>query len=348
MMKVGVIGLGHMGLLHLRNTRFIEGIKVVAAADKSKKGLLEAKRFGIRNLYDDYKELLKLADLDAVIISLPNFLHEESVTLAAERGLHIFIEKPLARTVLECENIRRVVERNGVNLAIGHNYRFFDHVQKLRTEFEKGTLGDVEIANFEHFVNGPFAHPLEPVPIQDWWLNPQLSGGGVLLDQGYHLVDLFRWFFPDPQVLYVNLGYRYNLPMEDSAIVTLKSRRTSTRGIISVGWFQKMLFPHFNFRLNLQGTTRLLSTDQFAPKNLYLHAAKEALKNTLRRMAGKKIKPLAYTYYYTSYFRELQHFFEGIKSDALPKPLAGVVDGLEAIQIIEKSYKFANRITREA
>jgi len=347
MIKVGVIGLGHMGLLHLRNTRFIEGIKVVAVADKSKKGLSEGKRFGIKNLYDDYKELLKLAHLDAVIISLPNFLHEESVTLAAERGLHVFIEKPLARTVSECENIRRVVQRNGVKLAVGHNYRFFEHVQKLKAEVEKGTLGDVEIANFEHFVNGPFAHPLEPVPIQDWWLDAQLSGGGVLLDQGYHLVDLFRWFFPDPEVLYVNLGYRYNLPMEDSAIVALKSRLTSTRGIVSVGWFQKMLFPHFNFRLNLHGTTRFLSTDHFAPKNLYFYAAKEALVNTLRKMARRKIKPLLYTYYYASYFRELQHFFEGIQGDAVPNPLANVIDGLEAIKVIEESYKFVNKVMGE-
>jgi len=347
MIKVGIIGLGHMGLLHLRNTRFIKSIKVVGVADKSKKGLSEAKKFGIRNLFDDYKELLKLADLDAVIISLPNFLHEESVTFAAERGLHIFIEKPLARTLSECENIKRAVQRNGVKLAVGHNYRFFDHVQKLKAEVEKGTLGDIEIANFEHFVNGPFAHPLEPVPIQDWWLDAQLSGGGALLDQGYHLVDLFRWFFPDPEVLYVNLGYRYDLPMEDSAIVALKSRHTSTRGIVSVGWFQKMLFPHFNFRLNLQGTTRFLSTDHFVPRNLYLYAVKEALKNTLRRITGRKIKPLSYTYYYTSYIKELQHFFEGIQRDPIPNPLANVTDGLEAIRIVEESYKFANRIKTE-
>jgi len=114
-----------------------------------------------------------------------------------------------------------------------------------------------------------------------------------------------------------------------------------------VGWFQKMLFPHFNFRLNLHGTTRFLSTDHFAPKNLYLYAAKEALKNALRRMAGGNIKPLSYTYYYASYFRELQCFFEGIQRDDIPNPLASLVDGLEAIRIIEESYKFANRMTGE-
>jgi len=341
MIKVGIIGLGHMGLLHLRNSRFIEGIKVVAAADKSKKALTEAKGYGVRNLFKDYKDLLEVPDLNAVIISLPNFLHMKSIVEAAEKGLHIFVEKPLARNTPECEVIKRVVQRNTVKLVVGHNYRYFNHVQKLKNEFDKGTIGDVEIANLEHFVNGPFAHPLEPVPVHDWWLNPELSGGGVLLDQGYHMIDLFRWFFPEPELLYARLGYRYSLDLEDSAIIMLKSKRTSTIGIISVGWFQKMVFPQFNFRINLHGTARFLSTDHFAPKNLYFHAGKEALKNILFKMMGRKINPLSYTYYYSSYFKELQHFFESIKGGANPNSLVTVDDGFETIGVIEEAYTFA-------
>jgi predicted dehydrogenase len=343
LLKVGIIGLGHMGLLHLRNTRFLEDIQVIAAADKSKKALTEAKTYGIKYLFNDYRDLLDIADLEAVIISLPNFLHEKSVIEAAERGLHLFIEKPLARNTSECENIRRAVKRNNVKLVSGHNYRYFDHVQKLKTEFDKGTIGDVEIANLEHFVNGPFAHPLEPVPVHDWWLDKELSGGGVLLDQGYHLIDLFRWFFPEPEVLYARLGYHYSLDFEDSAIIILKSKSTSTTGVISVGWFQKMVFPEFNFRINLQGTARFLSTDHFAPKNLYIHAAKEALKTFSAKIVGKKITPLSYTYYHTSYFKELQTFFQRVNSNDNIEDLPTANDGFETIRVIEESYNFANK-----
>jgi myo-inositol 2-dehydrogenase/D-chiro-inositol 1-dehydrogenase len=340
-MKVGIIGLGHMGLLHLRNTRFIEGIQVVAAADKSKKALTEAKTYGVKHLYKDYRELFESVSLDAVVLSLPNFLHESSIVEAAEKGLHIFVEKPLARNTSECERIKEAVRRNNVKLVIGHSYRFFDHVQKLKSEYDQGTVGDIEIANLEHFTNGPFAHPLEPVPVREWWLNPALTGGGALIDQGYHLIDLFRWFFPEPEVLYVHLGYRYNLDLEDSALLMLRSRRTSTTGIIGVGWFQKMIFPQFNFRINLHGTAGFLSTDHFAPKNLYFHAAKESLKNILFKIAGKRINPLAYTYYYTSYFEELRKFFQRINADDSIDDLPTVDDGMETIRIIEESYKFA-------
>jgi len=341
LLKVGIIGLGHMGLLHFRNTRFIENIKVIAVADKSKKGLLEAKKRGVSNLYTDYKKLLKLADLDAVIICLPNFLHEESIILAAEKGLHVFVEKPLAINVSQCENIKRSVQKNGINLAVGHNYRYFSHVQKLKAEANNGTIGEVEIATMEHFVNGPFAHPREPVPINEWWLNAKLSGGGVLLDQGYHLLDLFRWFFPDPEVIFAHLGYRYGLDVEDSATVVLRSKSDSTVGIVTVGWFQKMVFPQFNFRINLHGTTRYLSTDHFAPKNLYFHAAKEGIKNVLLKMFRRKIDPLSYTYYYSSYFHELYDFFESVISDS--KPQVTVDDALEVIRLIQDAYNFANK-----
>lgn len=341
MIRVGLIGLGHMGLLHLRNTRFMDNVKVVAVADQSRKSLSEAKSYGVKKIYKDYKDLLNLDDLNAVVISLPNFLHKESILLSAEKGLHVFVEKPLARKVSECKNIENAVRRNGVKLCVGHNYRYFEHVQKLKKELDAGTIGEVEIANLEHFVNGPFAHPLEPVPVQEWWLDPKLAGGGVLLDQGVHLIDLFRWFFPEskPVLRYAHLGYRYGLPIEDSAILMLESQTTPTKGIISVGWFQKMVFPEFNFRINLHGTAKFLSTDHFSPKNLYVNAAKEAVKNILYKLVGKKINPLSYTYYYASYFKELQDFFESIKNDH--DPLVTVSDGVEVVKIIEEAYKFA-------
>jgi len=342
LLRVGIIGLGHMGLLHLRNTKFLRDVKVVAAADKSRRGLSEAKDYGIKNVYEDYNDLLKLADLDAVVICLPNFLHEESVIRSAERGVDIFVEKPLARNVQECKNIEREVKKHDVKLHVGANYRYFDHVQKLKKEYDKGSIGEVQIANFEHFVNGPFAHPLNPVPIADWWLDRDLVGGGVLLDQGYHMVDLFKWFFPDPELKYASLGNRFNLDVEDSAVIMLESKHTSTTGIISVGWFQKMVFPQFNFRINLHGTTRFLSSDHFQPSNLYLHAAKEAFKNISRRAVGRRIRPLSYTYYYASYYEQMKEFVESVEHDKNPNILGTVEDGLEIVSLVQQAYELSS------
>jgi predicted dehydrogenase len=96
--KVGIIGFGKMGKLHLRVSRYMKDAKVVAVADPSRRALRAANKEGIRDLYDDYDELLRRADVDAVIITLPNFMHLAGTLAAVEAGKHVFVEKPLAMT----------------------------------------------------------------------------------------------------------------------------------------------------------------------------------------------------------------------------------------------------------
>jgi len=334
--KVGVVGLGKMGRLHLRNCRFVKDTKVVAVADASKRSLMLANDMGIKQLHQDYHELLKSADLDAVIISLPNFLHLESICATAEAGKDIFVEKPLATSVAECEKIIDAVEESDVKLMVGHNYRFMDCVEKLKAEYEKGTVGDIELATLELCLNGPFAPSLEPTPVQEWYFSKEKIGMGCL-DSCYHLIDLFQWFFGDAEALHANLGYRYHLPYEDNSIVILRSKKGSTKGVLNVGWFSKAIFPKFDFRVILHGTSGFISTDQYVPRNLYIHAAKESIKNLARRIIGTKIHPLAYTYFYASYFKELQCFFESLKSRS--EPPVTMENALKTIKIIEQIYQ---------
>jgi predicted dehydrogenase len=336
MIKVGVIGLGKMGMLHLKNCLSIKGVIVVAVSDVSKNRLQWAKKLGIKHLFSDYKDLLKSADVDAVIITLPNFMHLESICAAAEAKKDIFVEKPLARSVAECKIIADAVEKNGVKLMVGHNYRFFDSVKRVKREYERGTIGDIELATLELVLNGPFAPSLKPAPVSEWYFSKESIGMGCL-DSGYHLIDLFQWFFGEADVLYAYLGYRYHLPYEDNAIVVLRSKSGSTKGILNVGWFSKAIFPSFDFRVILHGTAGFLSTDQFTPKNLYVHAIKEGVKNILRRVCGRKICPLRYTFYYASYVEELEHFFNYIKYNS--DPPVTVEDAIKTINIIEQIYQ---------
>jgi len=325
-----------MGKLHFMNTLHVKDVRLVAAADKNKKNLKMAKTYNV-NAYDDYKRLIDSENLDAVIISLPNFLKEESVAYASEKNLDIFIDKPLARNLTESRNIVQRVRANGVRLMVGVNYRYIDSVQKLKGMLDEGRIGDVVIATSELIMDGPFSHPLVPKPVPEWWFDKDRSGGGALLDLGYHLIDVFQWMFGDLHTLYSTLQYRFNLPLEDSATVILRSRKTSTRVVINLGWFSRMVFPNFNFRINLHGTVGYACTDQFAPKNLYLHATKEGTLNLLRKIVGKKIHRLSYTYYYSSFAKILEHFFESIKNDTASPISLG--DQLKVIGTIENIYR---------
>ncbi len=309
-----------MGRLHMMNSLHVDNVKVIAAADSSKRALEKAKLVGVKNLYADYHHLLNdSSDLDAVVISLPNFLHLESVSLALEEGLNVFVEKPLANTVEECRKIVRLVDKTGAKFMVGHSMRFLDATKRMKDALAKGRIGDLEVVTVEELLNGPFGHGVVPTPVPEWWFDAKKSGGGVLLDLGYHLIDLFRFFSGgDCKVLFSSLDHKYNLPIEDGAVLVLQSSDPPSKGIVNVGWYQKSIFPEYNFRVILHGTAGYLSSENIAPRNILLHAMKEGAKNLLRKVVGRKIKPLSFTYYYESYYRELQHFFECIENDFEP------------------------------
>lgn len=333
-----------MGKLHMMNCLHIDGVRIVAAADQSKMALNKAKSVGIKNLYTDYHSLLNDSlNIEAVIVSLPNFLHFESVQLALEAGLDIFVEKPLAITAEECRKIVKVVKRSGRKLMVGHSSRFIDAVEKMKGIADKGYIGNLEVLTLEQVINGPFAHGVVPTPVSEWWFDIKKTGGGVLLDLGYHLIDLFRFFVKgDCKVLFSSFDHKFNLPFEDSAIVILQSSDCSAKGIINVGWYQKSIFPQFNFRVILHGNADYISSDNLVPRNMHLYAIKEGAKNFLRWVVGKKIKPLSYTYIARAHYKELQHFFDCIKKDS--NPSVSAMDGLKTLELIEEAYKFSHGI----
>lgn len=342
MINVGIIGLGRMGMLHLMDSMQIDDVKVVATADSSKKALKKAKSLGVKRLYADYHDLFRDAsEIDAVVIALPNFLHFESVQLALEAGLNVFVEKPMARNVEECREIVRLVEKSGTKFMVGHVMRFMEAVEKMKDKVDKGFIGSLEVVTIEEIMNGPFTHPRVPAPISSWWFDPKKSGGGVLLDLGYHLIDLFRFFAGDARVIFSCADHKFNLSVEDGAIVKLRSLYSSTKGIINIGWYQKAIYPQFDFNLRLHGNAGYSSADDFMPGNLYLHAIKEGTKNLLRRLSGRKIKPLSYTYYYESFYKELCHFFDSIKYDS--NPSISATDGLKTIELIDEAYKASEK-----
>lgn len=343
MLKVGMIGLGNMGRLHMMNCLHIDDVKIVAAADPSKKALKKAKSVGVKNLYTDYRDLLNDSlGMDTVIIALPNFLHFESVRLALEAGLNVFVEKPMANTAEECHKIVKLVKSSGRKLMVGHYMRFIDVIEKMKRTADKGHIGNLEVITLEEVTNGPFTHPAVPRPVPDWWFNPKKIGGGVVLDLGCHLIDLFRFFIGDAKILYSYLDHKFNLPIEDGAIIILDSSNSSVKGIINVGWYEKSNFPYLNFRAILHGNAGYISSDKLGFSNVYLHAIKEGTKNIFRRIIGKKIRPLSYSEIYEAYYKEMKHFFNCIEQDTAPSISA--TDGLKTIEIIEGIYKSHDEI----
>jgi len=243
----------------------------------------------------------------------------------------------MANTAEECREIVKLVEKHCRKFMVGHCVRFIPAVEKMKDSMDKGLIGNLEVATMEEVINGPFAHPRNPAPVSDWWFDPKKSGGGVLLDVGYHMIDLFRFFAGDSEVVFSSLDHKFSLSVEDGAIVILRSSDSSAKGIINVGWYQQTVFPKYNFRVILHGNAGYMSSDALVPRSLYLQAVKEGTKNFLRRISMRKIHPLSYTYYYESFYKELRHFFDCLKNDT--EPSISAYDGLETVKLVEEAYQ---------
>ncbi len=336
MIRVANIGLGRMGMLHLMSCLKIEGVKVVAAADSSKKALKKAERLGVEKTFTDYHDLFSHpSSFDVAIISLPNYLHFESTQLALETGADVFVEKPLANTIEQCKEIVQLVKKKNRNLMVGHVMRYISAVEIMKEDVDKGYIGNLEVMTIENVINGPFAHPRVPAPVSEWWFDPEKSGGGALLDIGYHTIDLFRYFGGESEVIFSTLDHKFNLPVEDGAIVILRSGNMA-KGIVNVGWYEQTIFPKYDFRAIVHGNAGYINTDDLVP-NLYTHAAKEGLKNFCRKLLGKKIRYLSYTYFYEAFFKEMSHFLQCVHKGESP-PVTGE-DGLRTIELVMQAYQ---------
>lgn len=330
--KVGILGFGTMGRLHLKNCLLMKDVEV-AIADTSKLALLKAKKMGIKELYRDYQELLQKAKVDAVMITLPNFLHKESACLAAEKGFDIFVEKPLARTAKECESIVQSTKKKNVKLMVGFYQRFLDRNQTLKLMIDSGALGDIELIAYELVGSGPFSHRFPPSPVPEWWFDVKMVGGGALLDTGCHMIDLIRWLINDEaSVKYVFLGYKFRLPLEDTAVLSLQFSR-GTKAVLMTGWFSTRTAQ----RIALYGTVGSTSLGELTSDISMKRAVNEVIKNVVRRLLGKNIKPYSLSEVSKAYYKELEHFINCVREDK--EPLVKGKDGLECAKLIDDAYQ---------
>ena len=319
--NLGIIGLGFQGNIHLRNSLRLKEAKVLGVADVSKKALKSAKKIGVKNVFEDYEDLLKNKQLDAVIISLPNFLHLEGVEKAAEAGKHILLEKPISRNFEEGKKILSIVRKNGVRLMMSYALRFHPALRKIQEEITNGYFGAVQIVEATNVSGGPFSPRSDrvgPVPVSSWWFDKKLAGGGALLDLGSHMIDLLSWYFGEVDDVESYLGYMFNMELEDVATCILKFKNGPV-ATVKVGWFSQ----DFLESVQICGTV----------KNLYVRTSplrplERIWKDVKRTLGANNDNPS---------HLELEYFVKCLHKDEQPRPSGE--EGLRCIEIISRAYQ---------
>jgi predicted dehydrogenase len=317
--KIGLIGLGYIGQIHLRHSLKLANAQVVAVADASPKALAKARSLGVKNTFTDYAEMLKLSEVEAVLISLPTHLHLKCAQQAAEANKDIFLEKPIAITVEEGKEIISVVQRNNVKLMLGYPLRFNKHFSQVKADLENGLIGDVANVHATYISAGPFFHRADghsPVPVPDWWFDNRLTGGGVMVDLGCHMINLLRWFFGEIVNIKSQFGYRFNMDFEDSAMCLAKFDSGSV-AVINVGWFSQQ----FGLRVDFLGSVKNVSVEHMPPRTI----------SAAFQMLTKGISS-----FFQPHFDELQYFVDCLINNIEPSPTGQ--DGLRDLEAISKAY----------
>jgi predicted dehydrogenase len=319
---VGIIGCGLIGTK--RAKALGQGGHLVACADIDIERAKALAKGSAARVTNDWRELLGWPQVQVVVVAS---LHDSlaAITLAAaQAGKHVLVEKPAARSTAELEPVIAAARRAGVKVHVGFNHRYHRALRKAREIVDSGALGELM------FVRGRYGHGGRLGYEREWRADPALSGGGELLDQGPHLIDLARWFLGDfSEVQGFAHTYYWDMPVDDNGFMLLKTAKKQAAFLHASCTEWKNLFS-----LELYGRDGKLEVSGLGGS---YGTEKLTWYKMLPQMGPPDTSAWEYPMADDSWAAEMAEFFEDIRLDRAPA--AGLDDAHAALRVVETIYK---------
>jgi len=229
--RVGIIGVGNMGSVHARDFAAgnIPGAELKAICDINPERLDWAKKtFGEKvSLYDNSDAFFATADIDAVVVATPHYDHPPLAIKGFEKGLHVLIEKPAGVYTKQVREMNRVAEKSGKVFGIMYNQRTNPLYQKLRDLVRSGELGEIRRTNW---IITNWYRPQSYYDSGGWRATWAGEGGGVLLNQDPHQLDLWQWIcgMPKRVMAFMYFGKYHNIEVEDDVTAYVEYENGAT------------------------------------------------------------------------------------------------------------------------
>ena len=272
----------------------------------------------------NWHEVTSDPNIEAIIVCTPPHLHSEISIAAMEAGKHVLCEKPLARTLAEAESMIRTAKQTGKVLKCGFNHRHHPAILQTRSWIDNGLIGQLDFARCKYGICGRIGYESE------WRANQKLVGGGQLMEQGIHALDLFRWFLGDfvEVSAFTSTKYWKIAPLEDTAFVLLRSRNGKSADL-----YTSLMIWKNTFSFELIGHEGYVSVEGLGGSY-----------GTERAVLGKRNsdKPFAeesieYRGPDESWKNEWQEFENAIMQGR--EPLGSAEDGLQAMRLVQAAYE---------
>lgn len=269
MIRIGMIGLGKMGLSHVAIVRAHPGVELVAACDTMTYLTDVLGKYTGLKCYADLDEMLAKEQLDAVVVSTPSKLHAGMVQKALERGLHVFCEKPFVLDVGDGERLVQLAAQKQLVTQVGYHYRFVGAFQEAARVVRSGALGDI------HHVRAEAYGPVVLRAKGGTWRSAKNEGGGALYDYACHAIDLINFIAGTPASVsgVVRHGV-FSRDVEDEVYCSLHYANGAS-GQLCVNWSDES-FRKMSTKVSVWGTKGRITADR-QECQIYLREPSDAL-----------------------------------------------------------------------
>lgn len=318
---VAIIGCGLIGK---KRAAALAGARLVACADTdaTRAESLAATVDGAVAV-TRWQDAIAHAGVDIVIVATTNDALTPVAVAAAAAGRHLLVEKPAARTVQELDEIIAAGRASGVQIRVGFNHRYHPALMQAHKMVQAGDVGPLM------FLRARYGHGGRVGYDREWRANPGISGGGELIDQGVHLIDLSRWFLGEfTEVIGRAQTCFWDMPVDDNAFMLLRTRESRAAHLhVSCSEWKNL------FSMEIYGRTGKLQIDG-------LGGSYGTERLTFYKMKPEMGPPDTETWEYpgpdASWTREFTEFLDDIRLRR--EPSAGLNDARAALAVVEAIY----------
>jgi predicted dehydrogenase len=324
-MKVAIVGCGLIG--HKR-AKTLANSQLVACVDHVlEKAESLAKQFPGCIALTDWHEIMNRPDIDVIIIATLHASLAEIGLAAVAAGKHVLVEKPGGRRTHELDPIIATAKQTGSLVRVGFNHRYHRAFRKARELVDQNALGDLM------FIRARYGHGGRVGYDKEWRANPVLSGGGELIDQGVHLIDLARWFLGDFNDIQGHANtYYWDMPVDDNGFLLLKTPKKQVAFLHASCTEWKNLFSFEIYgrqgKIDISGLGGSYGVERIA----------------YYKMSAAMGPPETFIWEYPmaddSWEVEFAEFVEDISQNR--QPAASIHDAHAALHIVEEIYRMSN------
>ena len=327
-LRAAIVGYGYMGEIRRRNIDAHPDLTLAGVTDPR---LDDPAAFGAP-VFPDYQSLIA-SGVDAVFVCTPNNLTPDVVVFALRHGCHVFCEKPPGRTLADIVRIREAeAAARGCKLIFGFNHRHHPGITDAKAMVDSGALGRVLTLRGVYGKSGGDGFE------RSWRNDPGVGGGGILLDQGIHMLDLFRFFCGDfEEVVGMAVTSHWDIPVEDNAFVLLRNAQGQMAQLHSsaTAWKHTFRLEVGLDRGYLTITGLLSKTGSYGRETLLVG------RRPARGEAAAVGNPREEMSYYDrdpSWELEVNHFVDCIRADK-PVSQGTSLDALRVMEMVDKVYR---------